>query len=344
VPVAATGLTRPRRRSRRRLCRRIGAGRPLVGRWHGRAGRPWSSPRVPPPRPAVRRPPHRALTQVLRTAAPGTPPLPGHVTIEVAGRGPGPRRPLRAFAVGADEPDCKPDPVPRRGLPHRAAAIHLGTPLPASSSGLPGSSGGPPSNAACLTLLRVGFAEPLRSPGALVVSYTTVSPLPGRLATPGRSVLCGTFPRVAPGGRYPPPCPVESGLSSAGTLLRPTRPPVRLVRVLSLAGHRSRTGPGRSRDRPRPAAPGGARPVPAGRGPRPAPPDRAGAPCRPSCSPRPPPPRTCRHPVGQHRRLDHTHARSSLAASARTPTSPSAGPAAPRAPGPGPAPRNGSHG
>src|SRR5205823_1777859 len=30
----------------------------------------------------------------------------------------------------------------------------------------------------------------------------------------GRSVLCGTFPRVAPGGRYPPPCPLESGLSS----------------------------------------------------------------------------------------------------------------------------------
>jgi hypothetical protein len=29
-----------------------------------------------------------------------------------------------------------------------------------------------------------------------------------------RSVLCGTVPRVAPGGRYPPPCPVESGLSS----------------------------------------------------------------------------------------------------------------------------------
>src|SRR5699024_9083736 len=30
-----------------------------------------------------------------------------------------------------------------------------------------------------LVLLRVGFAEPHRSPGALVVSYTAVSPLPG---------------------------------------------------------------------------------------------------------------------------------------------------------------------
>ena len=36
--------------------------------------------------------------------------------------------------------------------------------------------GGPP--CPCSTLLRMGFAEPLRFPGALVVSYTTVSPLP----------------------------------------------------------------------------------------------------------------------------------------------------------------------
>jgi hypothetical protein len=37
------------------------------------------------------------------------------------------------------------------------------------------------------------------------------------LATPGRrrSVFCGTFPRVAPGRRYRPPCPAEPGPSSA---------------------------------------------------------------------------------------------------------------------------------
>ena len=29
-----------------------------------------------------------------------------------------------------------------------------------------------------------------------------------------RYVFCGTFPRIAPGGRYPPRCPLESGLSS----------------------------------------------------------------------------------------------------------------------------------
>jgi len=33
-----------------------------------------------------------------------------------------------------------------------------------------------------LTLLRVGFTEPPQSPAALVVSYTTVSPLPGHRA------------------------------------------------------------------------------------------------------------------------------------------------------------------
>jgi len=62
-------------------------------------------------------------------------------------------------------------------------------------------------------LLRVGFVEPSRSPGTLVVSYTTVAPLP---VPEGhrRSVLCGTFRRIAPPGRYPAPCPVESGLSS----------------------------------------------------------------------------------------------------------------------------------
>ena len=43
-----------------------------------------------------------------------------------------------------------------------------------------------------------------------VVSYTAVSPLP--LAR--RFIFCGAFPRVTPGGRYPPPFPVEPGRSS----------------------------------------------------------------------------------------------------------------------------------
>ena len=115
-----------------------------------------------------------------------------------------------------------------------AAVIHLGLPLPTASCGLPASIG----RAALersrrepwfpfLTLLRVGFTEPPQSPAVLVVSYTTVSPLP-RL-TPGRSDFCGTVPRVTPGRRYRPPCPVEPGPSSPG--LRPARPPGRLTRA-----------------------------------------------------------------------------------------------------------------
>ncbi len=86
-------------------------------------------------------------------------------------------------------------------------------------------------SATLLALLRVGFAEPPESPRALVVSYTAVSPLPaGSRSHDRRFAFCGTFPRVTPGGRYPPPCPVESGLSSAIQFPRSTRPPGRLVR------------------------------------------------------------------------------------------------------------------
>ena len=82
-----------------------------------------------------------------------------------------------------------------------------------------------------LILLRVGFAEPPRSPGVLVVSYTAVSPLP----LSGRYVLCGTVTRVAPGGCYPPPCSVESGPSSAphgAATARPTRPASSLLGIV----------------------------------------------------------------------------------------------------------------
>ena len=55
-----------------------------------------------------------------------------------------------------------------------------------------------------LVLLRPGFAEPARSPGPLVVSYTTVSPLPvperARLASHRRTALCGTVPKSPPLG------------------------------------------------------------------------------------------------------------------------------------------------
>ena len=109
---------------------------------------------------------------------------------------------------------CRPGSVPGRLAAFRSATIHLGPPLPAASCGPPAHSGGQPSNVRCSTLLRAGFAEPTRSPGPLVVSCTTVSPLPDRPEPVRRSAFCGTFPRVAPGGCCPPPCPVEPGPSS----------------------------------------------------------------------------------------------------------------------------------
>ena len=112
---------------------------------------------------------------------------------------------------GADESVCKPDPVPGHLAVSRSAAIHLGLPSPTGSCGPPAGSDGPSSNACAATrlapddlstLLRVGFTEPPRSPGVLVSSYLTVSPLPApHRGACRRSVFCGTFPRVAPGCR-----------------------------------------------------------------------------------------------------------------------------------------------
>src|SRR6185437_4785688 len=93
----------------------------------------------------------------------------------------------------------------------RPAVIHLGLPSPAGSSGLPAGIGratlnrlrSAPEAARLLALLQVGFTEPSRSPGMLVVSYTTVSPLPRPRRSHGarRFVFCGTVPRVTPGCR-----------------------------------------------------------------------------------------------------------------------------------------------
>ena len=66
----------------------------------------------------------------------------------------------------------------------------------------------------CLALLPMGFSEPGRSPGLLVSSYLTVSPLPAGPKPDRRFAFCGTFPGLAAGGRYPPSRPVEPGLSS----------------------------------------------------------------------------------------------------------------------------------
>jgi hypothetical protein len=92
--------------------------------------------------------------------------------------------PSQVSDIKGGESACRPGSVPRsRG----AAIIHLGLLLPTASCGLPASIGRAALDrsrreplAPLLTLLRVGFTEPPQSPAALVVSYTTVSPLPRR--------------------------------------------------------------------------------------------------------------------------------------------------------------------
>ncbi len=64
--------------------------------------------------------------------------------------------------------------------PQRATIIHLGCRLPGTSCGLPGSLGGQPSNAPLFGLAPGGVYRTSRSPGKLVRSYRTFSPLPAR--------------------------------------------------------------------------------------------------------------------------------------------------------------------
>jgi len=81
----------------------------------------------------------------------------------------------------ADESVCKPDSVPvARGRPsicdcrcRQPDAAH-----PRTRAGSPQSFAQPTPGADLLALLQVGFTKPPGSPRPLVVSYTTVSPLP----------------------------------------------------------------------------------------------------------------------------------------------------------------------
>ena len=116
----------------------------------------------------------------------------------------------------ADGLACRPGSV-RRSV----ATIHLRVPLPTPSSDLPAHSGGPPSNVRA-SRASTGLLD--LAPGGVYRSGR-VTPAAGGLLhhrftlTAGqarwRFVLCGTVPRVTPGGCYPPPCPVEPGPSSA---------------------------------------------------------------------------------------------------------------------------------
>jgi hypothetical protein len=103
-----------------------------------------------------------------------------------------------------------------------AAVIHLGLPLPAASCGPPASIG-----RAALDRSRRETRSPLDlAPGGVYRAAAVTCGAGGLLhrrftLTPAlprrRSVFCGTVPRVTPGRRYRPPCPVEPGPSSPGT-------------------------------------------------------------------------------------------------------------------------------
>src|SRR6185369_9226706 len=60
----------------------------------------------------------------------------------------------------------------------RAAVIHLGSPLPVTSSNQPGSTDGPSLTLPYSVLLLVGFTWHPTSPPNPVSSYLTLSPLP----------------------------------------------------------------------------------------------------------------------------------------------------------------------
>ena len=144
------------------------------------------------------------------------------------------RRPWRASvpsapgaAAGRCQTACKPGSVPPRRPSGLGAvmAIPLGRSLPSASCDRPERRrGGPPGipRTRCLPLL-LGLAPGGVFPAAAVAggavrSYRTVSPLPpARRAEAGRRcTFCGTFPGVAPAGRYPAPY-----LRGARTFLSP---------------------------------------------------------------------------------------------------------------------------
>ncbi len=135
--------------------------------------------------------------------------------------------------------------------PSRSVTIHLGLPSPTGSCGLPADSGGQPSNvradaATASSWPCSGWGLPSHPghPGCWWSLTPPFHPYPAKLA--GRSVFCGTVPRVAPGCRWQPPCPVESGLSSMGSL--PPRSPSRLIRPVKSS--RAARPPGISPGRP----------------------------------------------------------------------------------------------
>jgi hypothetical protein len=108
------------------------------------------------------------------------------------------------------QPACKPGSVGRDACAPRATAIHLRRRLPGASCNLPGRldqdiDPGFPRAAPIRSCSRWGLPCRLRCRrrGALLPHRFTLAPVIRN--APRRSVLCGTFPRLAPAGRYPAP-------------------------------------------------------------------------------------------------------------------------------------------
>ena len=113
---------------------------------------------------------------------------------------------------------CKPGSV-SQGRSLRSMAIHLGRPSPGASRDLPGPGAEtrPPFGMGpYLILLPVGFALPPPLPAARCALTAPFHPyhFVALSCERRRYVFCGTFPRLTPGWRYQPPCPVRFGLSS----------------------------------------------------------------------------------------------------------------------------------
>jgi hypothetical protein len=110
---------------------------------------------------------------------------------------------------------CKPGSVPPRSWSSGGMAIPLGRPLPSASCDRPerrrgGPPGIPANGDACrsyLVLLPVGFSVPPPLPAARCALTAPFHPCRAARssATDRRCTFCGTFPGVAPAGRYPAP-------------------------------------------------------------------------------------------------------------------------------------------
>jgi hypothetical protein len=106
----------------------------------------------------------------------------------------------------------KPDSVHCRWCTAVVMVIPLGFRLPETSSDLPESSSGQPSNALLFGLAPGGVCrapDVTAGTGELLPHRFTLAPPEAR-----RFAFCGTFLLVTETGCYPAPCPVESGLSS----------------------------------------------------------------------------------------------------------------------------------